>query len=160
MKFYKACLTSITKAYIASLRLSRFIMPVNVLTPIPFSLLYEPMQQCKIPCPAVPFSFLISKTRLSSDNTIGYMEEEVDMVGRSSVDHYLCYLNRSELVSLYQSTCMLAFVGQKIRGVSHISAFDQCWEVISTVDSQPSAFCGGILVLLAAASNCLERSIP
>ncbi|KAG8365416.1 hypothetical protein BUALT_Bualt18G0102600 [Buddleja alternifolia] len=86
------------------------------------------------------------------------MEEQVvEMVGRAFVDHYynLFDHDRSALVSLYQPASMLTFEGQKIHGVVDISAklnqlpFDQCRHVISTVDSQPSAFAGGVVVLVS-----------
>lgn len=48
-----------------------------------------PIQQCKVPCPiSLLIFFLKSKTtdQSRSDNAIGDMEEEVEMVGRALVD--------------------------------------------------------------------------
>lgn len=85
------------------------------------------------------------------------MEEQVEMVGRAFVDHYYHLFDheRNALVSLYQPSSLLTFEGQKIIGVDDISAklnqlpFDQCRHVISTVDSQPSAFAGGVVVFVS-----------
>ncbi|KAA8520005.1 hypothetical protein F0562_014261 [Nyssa sinensis] len=85
------------------------------------------------------------------------MEEQVELVGRAFVDHFyhLFDNDRSSLSSLYQPTSMLTFEGQKIQGVDEISTklnqlpFDQCQHVISTIDSQPSSFTGGIMVFVS-----------
>lgn len=85
------------------------------------------------------------------------MEEQVEGLGRAFVDHYY-YLfdnDRSSLPSLYHSTSMLTFEGHKVQGVDEISQklnllpFDQCQHVISTIDSQPSSFTGGIMVFVS-----------
>ncbi|XP_028124293.1 nuclear transport factor 2B [Camellia sinensis] len=84
------------------------------------------------------------------------MEEQVDLVGRSFVDHYyhLFDNDRSSLYSLYQPTSMFTFEGQLIQGVEDISnklnqlPFDKCQHDISTIDSQPSCT-GGIMVFVS-----------
>ncbi|XAR69596.1 hypothetical protein NMG60_11001249 [Bertholletia excelsa] len=90
------------------------------------------------------------------------MEEQIEMVGRSFVDHYyhLFDNDRSSLSSLYQPISMLTFEGQMIQGVDEISdklnhlPFDQCHHAISTVDVQSSPSTGGILVFVSG-SLCL-----
>ncbi|EOY28619.1 hypothetical protein QUC31_013121 [Theobroma cacao] len=85
------------------------------------------------------------------------MEEQVDLVGKAFVDHYyhLFDNDRPALSSLYQPTSMLTFEGQKIQGVDDIAAklnqlpFDQCRHEISTIDSQPCSFTGGIVVFVS-----------
>lgn len=85
------------------------------------------------------------------------MEERVEMVGRAFVDHYYHLFDneRASLPSLYQPTSMLTFEGQKIVGVDEISSklnqlsFDQCRHVVSTIDSQPSSFTGGVVVFVS-----------
>lgn len=85
------------------------------------------------------------------------MEEQVEMVGRAFVDHYyhLFDTDRTSLALLYQPTSMLTFEGQKIQGKDDIAAkltqlpFEKCHHVISTIDSQPSSFAGGILVFVS-----------
>ncbi|CAN7058001.1 hypothetical protein Bca4012_093929 [Brassica carinata] len=87
----------------------------------------------------------------------GRSEEEV---ARAFVNHYyhLFDNDRSSLFTLYSSTSLLTFEGQKIYGVEDIFnklkqlPFDQCRHLISTVDSQPSSMaggCGGILVFVS-----------
>lgn len=74
-----------------------------VLIPIPFSLLCVPIQQCKVPCPiSLLIFFLKSKTtdQSRSDNAIGDMEEEVEMVGRVFVDHIITSCSMVIKVSL------------------------------------------------------------
>ncbi|KAL9255070.1 Nuclear transport factor 2B-like protein [Drosera capensis] len=85
------------------------------------------------------------------------MEEQVEVVGRAFVDHYynLFDNDRPSLSSLYHEASMLTFEGQRIQGAEEISSklsslpFDQCRHFISTVDSQPSLFDGGILVFVS-----------
>lgn len=85
------------------------------------------------------------------------MEEQAKMVAGAFVEHYynLFDHNRSSLIALYQPTSMLTFEGQRIQGTDDILAkltqlpFDQCRHVISTVDSQPSALPGGIVVFVS-----------
>ncbi|XVF25990.1 hypothetical protein REPUB_Repub13aG0261900 [Reevesia pubescens] len=85
------------------------------------------------------------------------MEEQIDLVGKTFVDYYyhLFDNDRPSLSSLYQSSSMLTFEGQKIQGVEDITAklnqlpFDQCRHLISTTDSQPSSFTGGIVVFVS-----------
>ncbi|KDP20787.1 hypothetical protein JCGZ_21258 [Jatropha curcas] len=85
------------------------------------------------------------------------MEEQVELIGKAFVNHYyqLFDNDRLALASLYQPSSMLSFEGQKILGVNDISAklndlpFDQCKHVISTIDSQPSSFAGGIVVFVS-----------
>ncbi|CAF2108329.1 BnaC08g14980D [Brassica napus] len=87
----------------------------------------------------------------------GRSEEEV---ARAFVNHYyhLFDNDRFSLFTLYSSTSLLTFEGQKIYGVEDIFnklkqlPFDQCRHLISTVDSQPSSMaggCGGILVFVS-----------
>ncbi|XP_010267746.1 PREDICTED: nuclear transport factor 2-like [Nelumbo nucifera] len=85
------------------------------------------------------------------------MEEQVELVGKAFVEHYyhLFDTNRQSLSSLYQPSSMLTFEGQNIQGVQDIAGkltqlpFDQCQHVISTIDSQPSSFPGGIIVFVS-----------
>ncbi|KAF8409518.1 hypothetical protein HHK36_005595 [Tetracentron sinense] len=85
------------------------------------------------------------------------MEEQAELVGKAFVDHYyhMFDTDRSSLSSLYQPTSMLTFEGQKTQGVEEIVIkltqlqFDQCRHLISTVDSQPSLFTGGIIVFVS-----------
>ncbi|KAI4298648.1 hypothetical protein L6164_032182 [Bauhinia variegata] len=85
------------------------------------------------------------------------MEEQVENVGRSFVDHYyhLFDTDRASFSTLYQSHSMMTFEGHKVLGVDQISAklnqlpFDQCRHVISTIDSQPSSSAGGIMVFVS-----------
>ncbi|PIN13760.1 Nuclear transport factor 2 [Handroanthus impetiginosus] len=96
------------------------------------------------------------------------MEEQIEMVGRAFVDHYyhLFDHDRSALGSLYQPSSMLSFEGQKILGVEDISAkfkqlpFDQCLHVISTVDLQPSAVAGGIVVFVSGSLQLQGEDHP
>lgn len=89
------------------------------------------------------------------------MEAEIEMVGRAFVEHYyqLFDHNRDALATLYQPVSMLTFEGQKILGVADISdklkqlPFDQCRHSITTVDSQPLGFAGGIMVFV---TGCLQ----
>ncbi|KAL6992730.1 Nuclear transport factor 2B [Sarracenia purpurea var. burkii] len=90
------------------------------------------------------------------------MEEQVELVGRAFVDHYyhLFDNDRLALCSLYQPSSILTFEGHVIQGVEDISTklnqlpFDLCRHEISTVDSQPSAYTGGIVILVSG-SLCL-----
>lgn len=85
------------------------------------------------------------------------MEEQVETVGRAFVNHYynLFDNDRSSLANLYQPDSMLSFEGQKIVGVDDISnklnnlPFDHSKHVVSTIDSQPSSFAGGIVVFVS-----------
>ncbi|KAI4295856.1 hypothetical protein L6164_035856 [Bauhinia variegata] len=85
------------------------------------------------------------------------MDEQVEKVGRSFVDHYyhLFDTERASLSTLYQPNSLMTFEGQKILGVDQISSklnqlpFDQCRHVIATTDSQPSSFAGGIVVFVS-----------
>ncbi|KAH6764596.1 NTF2-like protein [Perilla frutescens var. hirtella] len=96
------------------------------------------------------------------------MEEEAKMVGAAFVDHYyhLFDHDRAAVVSLYHPTSMLTFEGQKMQGGDQISAklnqlpFDQCLHVISTVDSQPSAFAGGVIVFVSGSLRLHEEEHP
>ncbi|KAL2473444.1 nuclear transport factor 2 [Forsythia ovata] len=96
------------------------------------------------------------------------MEEQVEMVGRSFVDHYyhLFDNDRCLLASLYRPTSVLTFEGQKTQGVHDISIklselpFGQCLHVISTIDSQPSAFAGGVLVFVSGSIQLLGEDYP
>lgn len=86
-----------------------------------------------------------------------HVQEQVEVVGRAFVDHYynLFDNDRSSLASLYQPTSMLTFEGQKIVGVEDITCklnnlpFGNCKHIISTIDSQPSAYGGGIVVFVS-----------
>ncbi|CAK7351017.1 unnamed protein product [Dovyalis caffra] len=92
----------------------------------------------------------------------------VDVVGKAFVDHYynLFDNDRSSLASLYQPTSMLTFEGQKTFGVTDISCklnnlpFEKCKHIISTVDSQPSAFGGGIVVLVSGSLQLPAEEHP
>nr|GLL23998.1 nuclear transport factor 2 [Ipomoea trifida] len=85
------------------------------------------------------------------------MGEQIEVVGRSFVDHYyhLFDNDRPSLGSLYQPTSMLTFEGQKLQGGEDICAklnalpFGQCRHVVSTVDSQPSSLDGGIIIFVS-----------
>ncbi|XP_031286722.1 nuclear transport factor 2B-like [Pistacia vera] len=85
------------------------------------------------------------------------MEEQIDTLGKSFVDHYhhLFDSDRPSLSSLYQPTSMLTFEGQKIFGVDDISTklnqlpFDQCRHLINTIDSQPCTSTGGIVIFVS-----------
>ncbi|KAL2473378.1 NTF2-like [Forsythia ovata] len=96
------------------------------------------------------------------------MEEQVEMVGRSFVDHYyhLFDNDRCLLASLYRPTSVLTFEGQKTQGVHDISIklselpFGRCLHVISTIDSQPSAFAGGVLVFVSGSIQLLGEDYP
>lgn len=85
------------------------------------------------------------------------MEEQVEMVGRAFVEHYyhLFDTDRSSLASLYHQSSMLTFEGQKLQGVENICSkisqlpFDKCQHHISTIDTQPSSFAGGIAVFVS-----------
>lgn len=85
------------------------------------------------------------------------MKEEAEVVGLAFVEHYyhLFDHDRAALVSLYNPTSMLTFEGQRIQGAEHISAkinqlpFDPCRHAISTVDFQPSAVAGGVVVFVS-----------
>ncbi|CAK9146818.1 unnamed protein product [Ilex paraguariensis] len=96
------------------------------------------------------------------------MEEQAEMVGRAFVDHYyqLFDNDRASLCSLYQPTSILTFEGQIIQGVDDISRklnqlpFDQCHHLISTIDSQPSAFAGGIIVFVSGSLQLQGEDHP
>lgn len=96
------------------------------------------------------------------------MEEQANVVGGAFVHHYyhLFDHDRPALVSLYQPTSMLTFEGQRIQGADHISAkinqlpFDQCRHVISTVDSQPSAFSGGVVIFVSGSLHLQTEEHP
>ncbi|XP_050229504.1 nuclear transport factor 2B [Mercurialis annua] len=85
------------------------------------------------------------------------MEEQVETIGSAFVNHYyhLFDNDRSSLAGLYQPSSMLTFEGQKILGVDDISGklnnlpFEQCKHVVSTIDTQPSSFTGGILIFVS-----------
>ncbi|GAA0170584.1 hypothetical protein LIER_40986 [Lithospermum erythrorhizon] len=85
------------------------------------------------------------------------MEEHLEDVGKTFVSHYynLFDNDRSSLASLYQTSSVLTFEGQKIQGVDNIATklkqlpFDQCHHVVSTIDCQPSSFVGGIMVFVS-----------
>ncbi|KAK2968132.1 hypothetical protein RJ640_005541 [Escallonia rubra] len=96
------------------------------------------------------------------------MEHQVEMVGRAFVDHYynLFDSDRASLSSLYHPTSMLSFEGQKVHGVDEICSklknlpFGQCHHVISTVDTQPSSFPGGIMVLVSGSLHLPGEDHP
>ncbi|KAK3035072.1 hypothetical protein RJ639_032574 [Escallonia herrerae] len=96
------------------------------------------------------------------------MEHQVEMVGRAFVDHYynLFDSDRVSLSSLYHPTSMLSFEGQKVQGVDEICSklkslpFGQCHHVISTVDTQPSPFPGGIMVLVSGSLHLPGEDHP
>lgn len=96
------------------------------------------------------------------------MEEQAKVVGGAFVDHYyhLFDHDRAALVSLYHPTSMLTFEGQRIQGADHISAkinqlpFDQCRHIISTVDCQPSAFSGGVVVFVSGSLQLQGEDHP
>lgn len=96
------------------------------------------------------------------------MEEQSEMVGRAFVDHYynLFDNDRSSISTLYQPSSMLSFEGQKLQGSEDISAklnalpFGQCRHAISTIDSQPSSFSGGIIVFVSGSIQLLGEDYP
>ncbi|MCD7467320.1 Nuclear transport factor 2B [Datura stramonium] len=96
------------------------------------------------------------------------MEEQTEMVGRAFVDHYyhLFDNDRSSIGTLYQPGSMLSFEGQKLMGSEDISAklnalpFGQCRHAISTIDSQPSSFVGGIIVFVSGSIQLLGEDHP
>ncbi|XP_065878946.1 nuclear transport factor 2B [Euphorbia lathyris] len=96
------------------------------------------------------------------------MEEQLETVGRAFVDHYyhLFDTDRNSLASLYQPTSMLTFEGQKILGGENITGklnglpFEQCKHVVSTIDSQPSSFAGGIVVFVSGSLQLLGEDHP
>nr|XP_043611299.1 nuclear transport factor 2B-like [Erigeron canadensis] len=85
------------------------------------------------------------------------MEEQVEMVGRAFVEHYyhLFDSDRASLASLYHQSSMLTFEGQKLQGVDDICSklnnlpLEKCHHIISTIDTQPSSFPGGIVVFVS-----------
>lgn len=85
------------------------------------------------------------------------MEEESEMVGRAFVEHYYQLFDneRASVSSLYQPESMLTFEGQKILGVDDISSrlqqlpFERCRHVVSTLDTQPSAATGSLLIFVS-----------
>ncbi|PON31997.1 Nuclear transport factor 2, eukaryote [Parasponia andersonii] len=95
-------------------------------------------------------------------------QEQVEMVGRLFVDHYyrLFDNDRASLSSFYQPNSMLTFEGQKIQGVENISSklnqlpFDKCKHEISTIDSQPSSFAGGIVVFVSGSLQLAGEEHP
>ncbi|KAL2621160.1 hypothetical protein R1flu_001365 [Riccia fluitans] len=82
---------------------------------------------------------------------------DLDSVAKAFVDHYYTTFDnhRVNLVGLYQDGSMLTFEGEKIMGAQNISAklnglpFQQCKHNISTVDCQPSASVGGVIVFVS-----------
>lgn len=90
------------------------------------------------------------------------------MVGRAFVDHYynLFDNDRSSIGTLYQPSSMLSFESQKLLGSENISAklnslpFGQCRHAISTIDSQPSSFAGGIIVFVSGSIQLLGEDHP
>ncbi|XP_009769270.1 nuclear transport factor 2B [Nicotiana sylvestris] len=96
------------------------------------------------------------------------MEEQSEMVGRAFVDHYynLFDNDRSSIGTLYQPSSMLSFEGQKLQGSEDISAklnalpFGQCRHAISTIDSQPSSFSGGVIVFVSGSIQLLGEDYP
>ncbi|EHA8589118.1 nuclear transport factor 2B [Cocos nucifera] len=84
-------------------------------------------------------------------------EDQHEMVAKAFVNHYyhLFDNNRAALATLYHHTSMLSFEGQKFLGVEQIGQkltqlpFEQSKHFISTIDSQPSPFGGGILVFVS-----------
>lgn len=96
------------------------------------------------------------------------MEEQTEIVGRAFVDHYynLFDNDRSSIGMLYQPTSMFSFEGQKLLGGEDISAklnalpFGQCRHAISTIDSQPSSFAGGIIVFVSGSIQLLGEDHP
>ncbi|KAL8112863.1 hypothetical protein AgCh_020245 [Apium graveolens] len=85
------------------------------------------------------------------------MEEHVETVGKAFVDHYyhLFDNDRPSLSSLYQPMSMLSFEGQRLEGIDNICnkinqlPIGQCRHAISTIDTQPSSFPGGIMVFVS-----------
>ncbi|XP_008803212.1 nuclear transport factor 2B [Phoenix dactylifera] len=85
------------------------------------------------------------------------VEDQLEMVAKAFVNHYyhLFDTNRAALAPLYHHTSMLSFEGQKIQGAEEIGQklaqlpFEHCRHFISTIDSQPSPFGGGILVFVS-----------
>ncbi|KAL4562490.1 hypothetical protein LXL04_034696 [Taraxacum kok-saghyz] len=96
------------------------------------------------------------------------MEEQVEMVGRAFVEHYyhLFDTDRSSLASLCHQSSMLTFEGQNLQGGNVICSkikqlpFDKCHHLISTIDSQPSSFAGGIVVFVSGSLQLADEEHP
>lgn len=96
------------------------------------------------------------------------MEEQVELVGKAFVDHYyhLFDNDRPSLSSLYQPTSILSFEGQRLEGIEDICTklnqlpFGQCHHAISTIDTQPSSFPGGIMVFVSGSLQLPGQDYP
>ncbi|XP_073005337.1 nuclear transport factor 2B-like [Typha latifolia] len=83
--------------------------------------------------------------------------DQLEMVAKAFVDHYynLFDTSRAALASLYGHTSMLSFEGEKFIGADDIGRkltqlpLGQCKHFASTIDCQPSAFAGGIIVFVS-----------
>ncbi|KAK1260137.1 Nuclear transport factor 2 [Acorus gramineus] len=93
---------------------------------------------------------------MENDENVNVVEQ-LELVAKAFVDHYyhLFDNNRTSLSSLYGTTSMLTFEGQKIHGAEEIARklielpFNHCKHFVSTVDGQPSSVLGGILVFVS-----------
>ncbi|KAK9681618.1 hypothetical protein RND81_10G015500 [Saponaria officinalis] len=93
---------------------------------------------------------------------------DYEAIGKAFVDHYYLLFDteRPSLRTLYEPTSLLSFEGQQFQGVDEISTkinglpFDQCRHLISTIDSQPSAITGGILVFVSGSLQLAGEEHP
>lgn len=66
----------------------------------------------------------------------------------------------------YHQSSMLTFEGQKLQGGDNICSkinqlpFDKCHHLISTIDSQPSSFAGGIVVFVSGSLRLADEDHP
>ncbi|WOG85310.1 hypothetical protein DCAR_0104498 [Daucus carota subsp. sativus] len=96
------------------------------------------------------------------------MEEQVELVGKAFVDHYyhLFDNDRPSLSSLYQPSSILSFEGQRLEGNEEICnklnqlPLGQCQHAISTIDTQPSSFPGGIMVFVSGSLQLPGQDYP
>lgn len=144
-----------------------FAFPIYILSLIakPFTFIYSILSSL-----ALFVLEILFKTSIGSELRIlkGDMEEQTEIVGRAFVDHYynLFDNDRSSIGTLYQPSSMFSFEGQKLLGNEDISAklnalpFGQCRHVISTIDSQPSSFAGGIIVFVSGSIQLLGEDHP
>lgn len=96
------------------------------------------------------------------------MEEEAEIVGKAFVEHYYQLFDneRASISSLYQPDSMLSFEGQQILGVEDICSrlmqlpFQRCRHVVSTVDVQPSAVLGSVLIFVSGSLELPDEEHP
>ncbi|WOL15130.1 hypothetical protein Cni_G23911 [Canna indica] len=115
------------------------------------------LRQCKRNLFGIAVAASTTGGRMDNKDEKKAMEEQLEMVAKAFVDHYynLFDTNRAALTCLYNHTSMLSFEGQKMMGIEEIGQklsqlpFDHCKHSISTIDCQPSAVVGGILVFVS-----------